>query len=496
MAAVPAEPVADLLHDPTAAYRVVSSRDARWDGRLFLGVVSTGVYCRPSCPARTPRPENCRYYACAAAAVAAGFRACRRCRPDALPASRADDHRSDLAARALRLIRDGAVDEHGVGGVAAALHVSERHLHRVLVEEVGVGPLRLAQSRRAQLARLLVEQSELGMTAVAFAAGFSSVRQFNDVMRAEFGRPPSQLRTGTGGTDRRPRSGGPTLTLRLRYRDPYAVDAVWGFLGARLVPGVEWTHPDGSLVRTVGAVGGPARVCVGRPSGGLVAVRLDLAELSDLAALVHTVRRWLDLDADPSAVDRVLGADRGLRRLVRRTPGIRVPGAISGFEMAVRAVVGQQVSVAAARTVLGRLAADLGEQGVFPGATQVAAGGETALRGIGLTGRRARAVLALAQDAASGRLVLDPGADRDATRRHLRALPGVGAWTVEYVALRALGDPDAWPEGDLVLRRRVRDARLDPARWRPWRGYGAMHLWTATPSAANDAPTPSTEESR
>ncbi len=478
---MPSEPVADLLHDPTSAYRVVSSRDARWDGRLYLGVVSTGVYCRPSCPARTPRPQNCHYYASAAAAVAAGFRACRRCRPDALPGSREDDHRADLAARALRLIRDGAVDEHGVGGLAARLHVSERHLYRVLVDEVGVGPLRLAQSRRAQVARLLLEQSDLSMAEVAYAAGFASVRQFNDVMRAEFGCPPSRLRARPAATDRRPRPGGPTLTLRLRCREPYAVEPVWGFLTARLVPGVESLAADGSLVRTVPAASGPARVSASRPAAGLVAVQLDLAELGDLGGVVATVRRWLDLDADPSAVDTVLRADTALRGLVQGAPGMRVPGATSGFEIAVRAVLGQQVTVAGACTLLGRLVAALGSPGVFPDETQVAAAGISALREVGLTDRRAHAVLALAREVMSGRLVLDPGADRDATRSRLRTLPGIGEWTAEYVALRALGDPDAWPGSDLILRRRVRDHDLHPARWRPWRGYAAMHLWTQVP---------------
>ncbi len=474
---MPSEAVADLLADPTWCYRVVSSRDARWDGRLYLGVVSTGVYCRPSCPARTPLQRNCRYYASRAAAVAAGFRACRRCRPDALPGTRDDDHRADLAARALRLIRDGAVDEGGVAGLAARLHVSERHLHRALVAEVGVGPLRLASSRRAQLARLLIEQSELTMTDVAFAAGFASVRQFNDVMRAEFGCAPSALRRRPPGDDRRPVPRGPGLTLRLRYREPYAVEQVWDYLGARLIPGVE--RLDGmALVRPVQTVSGRGEIAVDRPHDGQVRVYLDLPDLDDLAPAVASVRRWLDLDADPAAVDATLGADEGFAGFVRRAPGMRVPGTVDGFELAARAVVGQQVSVAGARTLLGRIAAAVGQPGSFPTAAEVVDAGVAELASCGLTGRRATTLVALAEAVAGGELALDPGADREHARATLLAIAGIGPWTAEYVALRALADPDAWPSTDLVLARRVAAEGFDPARWRPWRGYAAMHLWT------------------
>ena len=478
---MPAETVADLIADAESCYRVVSSRDQRWDGRLFLGVVTTGVYCRPSCPARTPLRANCRYFATSAAAVAAGFRACRRCRPDALPGTRDDDARADLAARALRLIRDGAVDEQGVGGVAGRLHVSERHLHRVLVAEVGVGPLRLAMSRRAQVARLLVEQSDLTMTDVAFASGFASVRQFNDVMRAEFGRPPSTLRGRRERSDRQPARAGATLTLALRYREPYATDRVWNYLTARLVPEVEWLEGR-SIVRGVrtGAREGheTSLVRVDPPSAGSVRLTLDLGSLDDLGPLVARVRRWLDLDADPAAVDGVLEADPALAPRVVAAPGMRVPGCLDGFELATRAVVGQQVSVAGARTTLGRLAASVGHATSLPSPDEVRAAGEPALREAGLTGARARTLVAIADAVASGRVVLDPGADRAETRAALLDIRGVGPWTAEYVALRALGDPDAWPGSDLVLARRVADQGLDPGRWRPWRGYAAMHLWT------------------
>jgi AraC family transcriptional regulator of adaptative response / DNA-3-methyladenine glycosylase II len=474
---------AEILRDADACYRVVSSRDPRWDGRLYLGVLSTGVYCRPSCPARTPREENCRFYPTAAAAVAAGFRACRRCRPDALPGTREDDHRADLAARALRLIRDGEVDAGGVAGLAARLHVSERHLHRVLVAEVGVGPLRLAATRRAQTARLLIDQTDMGMADVAFAAGFASIRQFNDVMRAEFGCPPRELRRPAL-DGRAPVEGGPGLTLRLRYREPYAADAVWGFLTARAVPGLESLGVDGALRRPVPAPSAtPAVVEVSRPAAGVVPVRLDLAELADLGPVVARVRRWLDLDADPRAVDEALAADPGLALMVRERPGMRVPGTVDGFELAVRAVVGQQVSVAGAQTLLGRLVAAVGEGVGIPSADAVLAAGPEALGACGLTRARAVALHRLALEVAGGRLVLDPGADRAAVQAALTAVPGIGPWTAQYVALRALADPDAWPDPDVVLRREVRAHGWDPDRWRPWRGYAALHIWTAAPSA-------------
>jgi len=490
---VPAEAVADLIADAESCYRVVSSRDGRWDGRLFLGVVTTGVYCRPSCPARTPLQRNCRYYATSAAAVAAGFRACRRCRPDALPGTRDDDVRADLASRALRLVGDGAVDDDGVAGLASRLHVSERHLHRVLVAEVGVGPLRLALSRRAQVARLLIEQSDLTMSDIAFAAGFASVRQFNDVMRAEFGGPPSTLRTRGRDADRSPVRDGPGLTLRLRCREPYAVGPVWDYLTARLIPGAE-TRDGEALVRTVRSRSGAATVRVHPPSDGTVRVDLGPTALDDLGLLVARVRRWLDLDADPQAVDGVLGADPGLAARVARAPGMRVPGTVDGFELAVRAVVGQQVSVAGATTMLGRLAAALGPAGLMPSPHEVGDAGVDALRAMGLTSARASTLVDLARAVEAGDVVLDPGADRDATRTALLAIRGIGPWTADYIALRALADPDAWPRGDLLLARRVAEERLDPSRWRPWRGYAAMHLWTG-PSDASPPPATSTSTS-
>ena len=487
-----------MLQDPEACYRAVAGRDRRFDGRLYFGVSSTGIYCRPSCPARTPRPENVRYYASSAAAVAAGFRACRRCRPDALPGSRAWDHRGDLAARALRLIGQGAVDDGGVRGLAETLHVSERHLNRVVVEEVGAGPLALAVTRRAQTARLLIDQTDLTMSEVAFASGFASIRQFNDVMRQQFGVAPSALRGRSADDGRRAAPG--RLVLRLACREPYAADPMLDWLAARAVPGVEEVALTSNGARrayrrALRLPGSLASVELEPVSGGWVA-RLALADLAGVRPAVGGLRRMLDLDADPSQVDDALAADRVLRPLVGRRPGLRVPGAADGFETAVKAVLGQQVSVAAARTLAGRLASACGDRmpgtadagaavgRAFPSASAVS---EDAVSSIGLTASRARTLLALADAVASGRLDLTPAADREQARRLLLALPGIGPWTAEYVALRALGDPDAWPGTDLVLAREVRARGGDPARWRPFRGYAAQHLWTAAAEAGPPA---------
>ncbi|MDQ6874883.1 MAG: helix-turn-helix domain-containing protein [Actinomycetota bacterium] len=461
-------------------YRAVRSRDARFDGRFYTAVTSTGIYCRPSCPAQTPRRENVRFYPHAAAASAAGFRACRRCRPDTAPGSREWDARGDLAARALRMVADGTVDAEGVGGLAHRLAVSERHLHRVLVSEVGAGPLALARTRRAQTGRLLIDNTDLPLSTVCFAAGFASVRQFNDTMRAEFGCPPGELR-------RHPPApvdgvaGG--LVLRLSYRAPFAAGELLGWFAARAIAGIE--EVTATAYRRVVPTGASATVVTLEPAAGHVLLRCRVDDVRDLAGLVARCRRLLDLDADPAAVAEVLAADRALAPTLRRRPGLRVPGTVDGFELATRAVLGQQVSVAAARTLAGRLVTALGSplstvDGTlthqFPTAEAVASAD---LAGIGLTGARARALRGLARVVAAGELDLGAGADRDESRRRLMALPGIGPWTAEYVAMRALADPDAFPETDLALRRALIERQItDTDRWRPWRAYAAMHLWT------------------
>lgn len=483
------------------AYRAVAGRDPRFDGRLFVCVLSTGIYCRPSCPSRTPKAENCRFRTSAAACVAAGFRACRRCRPDALPGSRDWDVGADVAGRALRMIGDGAVDDGGVAGLARRLDLSERHLHRVLVAEVGASPAQLARTRRAQLARMLIEQTRWPMSDIAFAAGFSSIRQFNDVVRAEFGAPPTRLRPAvarrrarrpTDGAELWPPTDGSTtragaaITLRLRHAQPYDASALLSHLAPRAVPGLEVVE-DGTVRRILSAGGGPA-LAVMTPGSEHLAVRLTLASLQDLPRLVGRLRHWADLDADPVRVAEVLGDDPLLAPLVAARPGLRVPGTADPAELVIRTVLGQQVSVAAARTLTARLVDRLGEPtplglSRFPDAGSIAAAGTDALRHIGLTGARAETVARLAE-VLDGGLELGPGADRAAVREALAAVPGVGPWTLDYVALRALGDPDAFPAHDLVLRRALggvsaAQARARAERWRPWRGYAAQHLWTA-----------------
>jgi AraC family transcriptional regulator of adaptative response / DNA-3-methyladenine glycosylase II len=475
--------------DVDAAYQALSSRDRRFDGRIWFGVTSTGVYCRPVCPAQTPKRQNVRFFAAPAAAVSAGFRACKRCRPDSAPGSRHWDHRGDLASRALRLIADGVVDEAGVTGLAQSLHVSERHIHRTLVAEVGAGPLQLAVSRRAQTARLLVEQTDLPLAEIAFAVGFSSIRQFNDVMRREFGSPPSQLRRSTAPVVP---AADPALVLRLRLRPPYDVPAVGRFLAARAIPGLEEHEADarGWVHRRVVPLGERTAVAEVRVLGDHATVRADV-DLRATALLVRRVRRWLDLDADPATIDEALGADPVLRPLVDARPGLRVPTTVDPWETVVRAIVGQQVSVAGARTILGRIVAAHGRPVghgfvAFPTARQLAAVDPGAIAALGMPGARARTVHLAAAAVADGEVDLRTG-DPDEVGAALLALPGVGPWTAAYVRLRGLGDPDAFPDTDLGLRHgaravglpdRARDLAERAAVWSPWRSYAAQHLWT------------------
>ncbi|MEZ5178362.1 MAG: AlkA N-terminal domain-containing protein [Acidimicrobiales bacterium] len=501
-----------MIQDEERCYRAVSSRDARFDGWFFVGVTSTGIYCRPSCPATTPKRRNLRYYPTAAAAQHEGFRACRRCRPDTAPGSPEWNVRADLAGRAMRLVNDGVVDRDGVGGLARRLAVSERHLHRVLVAELGAGPLALARARRTHTARVLIETTSLPFTQIAFAAGFASIRQFNDTVREAFGASPSVLRADRGTSLRRGRAGGPArgdaagdtgagpipLALRLATRPPFAGIGVLGFLGARAVTGVEAVDADGTYHRVLSLPRGPATVTL-TPADDHVGARLVLADLRDLGPAVERCRRLLDLDADPLAVAEVLGDDPLLADLVAATPGRRSPGAVDGGELLVRAILGQQVSVAGARTAAGRLAAAHGAplpdgfagvapEGLacaFPDAERVAAVDPAELA---MPRSRAAALLHAVRLVADGSLDLDPGADRDDVERRLLAVPGIGPWTAAYVAMRALGDPDVFLPTDLGVLRGLA-ARGGPdqpkaaaeraAAWRPWRSYALHHLWSA-----------------
>ena len=493
--------------DVDAAYQALVARDRRFDGRLWFGVTSTGVYCRPVCPAQTPKPANVRFFAAPAAAVSAGFRACKRCRPDSAPGSRHWDHRGDLASRALRLIADGGVDEAGVGGLARSLHVSERHLHRTLVAEVGAGPLQLAVSRRAQTARLLIEQTPLPLAEIAFAAGFSSIRQFNDVMLREFGGPPSELRR----TPSQPvLASDPALVLRLRLRAPYDAVSVGEFLVQRTVVGLErhrttdagWTH------RRVMSLGPRTAIVEVRVVEDHVVVRSD-ADIRDTAVLVRRVRRWLDLDADPETIDSHLTRDSVLRPLIAARPGLRVPGTVDPWETVVRAIVGQQVSVSGARTILGRIVESFGSPAAdgftgFPSALTLADAAPEDISVLGMPRARGRTIHAMAGAVADGTIDLRSG-DFAATSAAMLKLPGIGRWTASYVRLRALADPDAFPSTDLGVRHAAvalglqgepRELAERALAWSPWRSYATQHLWTSLSDPAPERQGNPTKEKR
>ncbi len=465
-------------------YRAVDSRDQRFDGVFYTAVKTTGIYCRPSCPATTPKPKNVVFYPSAAAAQRGGFRACRRCRPDAAPGSPEWDVRADLVGRAMRLIGDGVVDREGVPGLAGRLGYTERHLHRMLTAELGAGPLALARAQRAQTARILIETTDLGLAEIAFAAGFGSVRQFNDTILEVYAQPPGALRA------RRPqaRGGAGTIGLRLAFRAPLHVPALLTFLATRALPGIE--ECDGHTYRRgLRLPHGSATVEL-TPADRWVSATLRLADVRDLAPAVARCRRLFDLDADPVAVDGTLGADPALAAATTTEPGVRVPRAVDGFEMAVRAIVGQQVSVAGARTTLTRMlraAAVPPVDGLvaFPAPEVVADLPDDAF---GMPAGRRATIRALAQAVADGKLDLEPGADRDEAVARLREVPGIGAWTAGYVAMRAIGDPDVFLPTDLAARRGARNLGLpdSPAalaahaeRWRPWRSYALIRLWRA-----------------
>jgi len=496
-------------------YRAVDSRDARFDGWFVTAVTSTRIYCRPSCPAITPKRSNVKFLPAAAAAQREGFRACLRCRPDAAPGSPDWNYRADVVGRAMRLIADGIVDRDGVPGLAARLGYTVRHLNRMLNAELGAGPLALARAQRAQTARILIETTGLGLADVAFAAGFGSVRQFNDTIREIYGRSPSALREARRGAASSAVGLG-TVTLRLAYREPLHHGALLEFLAARTIPGVDEVR-DGAYRRALRLPHGKAGVEIALLPG-YAQTTLRLSDVRDLSPAVARCRRLLDLDADPVAIDNLLGTDPALAPSVAKEAGVRVPRAVDGFEMAVRAVVGQQISVAGARKILARLVtppprADLAsvaipqpgadhEPGVmigaisqpqlhdhrdlggFPTAEELAVAPDAALA---MPAARRRTLRALAEAVASGRLHLDPGADRPETEARLLEIPGIGPWTAQYVALRALGDPDVLLPTDLGVRRGAASLGLPgdanalaahaAEHWAPWRSYATIRLW-------------------
>ncbi|MEZ0072733.1 AlkA N-terminal domain-containing protein [Planotetraspora sp. GP83] len=485
--------------DFDACYLAVSARDARFDGRFYTAVTSTRIYCRPICPARTPARKNVLFYQHAAAAEAAGFRPCRRCRPELSPGDPGWDVRADLVGRGLRLIDDGVADDHGVAGLAQRLHVTERHLHRLFVAELGTGPLAVARTRRLLLAKQLLTETSLPITDVAFAAGFGSVRQFNAAMKESYGFAPGELRKAAGpltspsGQITGSATGSATgLTLRLSYRRPYDAQTILRFLAARAIPGVEaitWSSQPEVAGYSRAIPGGSVMLV---PADGHIRLTVRTEDMRQLARIVSRCRRLMDLDADPEAVASILGST-DLAPLVKERPGLRVPGAFDGFELAVRAVVGQQISVAGARTILGRIAARAGIPAMagttaerietwllFPTAERLA---EADLTGLGLTNRRISTLKALAEAVAAGEIDLDGAEDPAETTAKLLKMPGIGPWTTSYIALRSLRDPDAWPEGDLVLKRAMAKLGIPAGQaelWRPWRAYAALHLWNAT----------------
>jgi AraC family transcriptional regulator of adaptative response / DNA-3-methyladenine glycosylase II len=470
----------------------------------FTGVVTTGIYCRAGCPA-TPLRRNTRPFEFAAAAEAAGFRPCKRCRPDTLPGPAPSTSSSELVCRALRAIADGALDDTTDEEFAVRLGVSGRHLRRLFEQHVGASPSEVARSRRAHFARRLVDETDLTMAEIAFASGFRSVRQMNRVMRDVFRQPPSELRASRRDRERLVADGG--LELRLPYRPPLAHCELLAFLAARAVPGVE--HVDGDVYRRVVDVDGDPGVVELRfdPDAPVVHMRAHLPRYDTLLHVVSRARALLDLDADPDPIDAHLARDPLLRSEVRSIPGLRVPGTWSRFELGVRAILGQQVTVRAANRFAGRMVlafgtpvAGLGPFGLshrFPTAETLASAGVHAVAAVGVPGSRARAVVAFATAVTQGDLELGPTGDLARTLERLRAVPGIGPWTAQYIAMRAFAEPDAFPAGDAGLRRAasartarpLTDAALTERaeRWRPWRAYAALHLWTALASSPHTA---------
>ncbi len=472
--------------DPATCYRAMRARDRRFDGRFFVAVRTTGIYCRPICPARTPRRENVQFFACAAAAAAAGFRPCKRCRPETAPGTPAWLGSSAVVSRALRLIREGALADDDVGALAARLGIGDRQLRRLFDQHLGASPIAVARALRLHTARVLIDQTALPMTAIAAAAGFRSLRQFNHALRATFGAPPRALRRG------RPLAAdADALALRVPYRPPLDWPAMLAFLAPRVTPGVESVR-DGTYRRIIRLGERPGLVEVTALAGeAALLVRVRPADGAHVPALLEHVRRVFDLGADPLAIGTQLATDARLRPLVAAQPGLRLPAAWDAFEAAVRGIVGQQISVRGATTILGRLAARCGEPAAlaeglthaFPSPAALAAAD---LAGIGMPGARVAALQHLARAVADGTLVLDAARGLDEAVARLTALPGIGPWTAQYIALRGLGEPDAFPDGDLGLRAAFGNgAGPVPARelaraadaWRPWRGYAAVLLW-------------------
>jgi AraC family transcriptional regulator of adaptative response / DNA-3-methyladenine glycosylase II len=478
--------------DADACYRAICTRDARFDGRLFIGVTSTGIYCRPVCPARTPKRENLVFFPSAAAAQEAGFRPCLRCRPETAPDLGVWRGTSNTVSRGLVLIEQGALDGADVEALGERLGVGERQLRRLFHKHLGASPVTVAQTRRVLLAKQLIHETRLPMSEVALAAGFGSIRRFNETFQRLFGRPPSSLRGGGAGV---PAAG--RVTLLLRYRPPYDWPAVLTFLRARAIPGVETVSGDG-YARTIEIGGRHGTVAVRPGEGNTLRATIQFPRLAALPAIVARLRRVFDLAADPEVIGAHLSEDARLAPLVRARPGLRVPGAWDGFELAVRAILGQQITVAGARGLAAKLVGTYGESlprasGGAPGLTHVFPCPERLaaedLSRLGMPKARGAALAALAGAVADDPQIFGPRRSLEEAIRQLRALPGVGEWTAQYIAMRELREPDAFPAADIGLMRAMangtgrrpspRELLARAERWRPWRAYAAQHLWSA-----------------
>jgi AraC family transcriptional regulator of adaptative response / DNA-3-methyladenine glycosylase II len=480
--------------DDDACYRALSTRDARFDGRLFVGVKTTGIYCRPICPARTPKRENVRFFPTAAGAQSAGFRPCLRCRPETSPDLAAWRGASNTVARALGLIEGGALDDADVEGLADRLGVGERQLRRLFRKYLGASPIAVAQTRRVLLAKQLIQETRLPMAEVAMASGFGSIRRFNETFQQLYDRPPAQLRR-LGGPEETA-SHGEAVQLKLPYQPPYDWGALLAFLSLRAIPGVERVS-DGRYERSVGFGGQVGVISVEPATKSRLAVSVRFPKISALPAIIARVRRVFDLAADPVAISSHLGGDPVLAPLVAARPGLRVPGAWDGFELAIRAILGQQITVVAARGLAAKLVAAYGEplpaelasEGlthVFPTPQQLATADFAAL---GMPRSRAAALSAMTAAAIADPQLFGPKKSLDDAIAALKALPGIGEWTAQYIAMRELREPDAFPAADIGLMRALADAsgrRPTPAElsaraeaWRPWRAYAALHLWSS-----------------
>jgi AraC family transcriptional regulator, regulatory protein of adaptative response / DNA-3-methyladenine glycosylase II len=480
-----------MTQDAAALYSAFASRDPRFDGVFYIGVTSTGIYCRPVCTAKTPRAANCRFFNSAEAAEKASFRPCLRCRPELAPGNAPVDDARRIASLLAYRIEEGLLDNGaGLEEIAARFGWSSRQIRRMVHKELGVSPIELVLTRRLLLAKQLLTETTLPVIDVAFASGFSSLRRFNDAFNRRYGMAPTRLRKAAkraAGATTSPES----FTLQLTYRPPFDWPGMMRFLGARALKGVEWVHED-AYFRTARLGSHQGWMCVrNAPDKRALLVELTHSLTPVLPAVLGRLRHVFDLSARPDVIAAKLMQDGLLADVVARNPGLRVPGAFDGFELAVRAILGQQVTVKAATTLAGRFVDAFGEAFETPHAgltrlsptpERVAAAKIEELTSLGIVQTRARSIVALAEEIASGRLRLEAGAQPSETIAHLVALPGIGAWTAQYIAMRALRWPDAFPKEDVALRNNLggvtaaRAEELSQA-WRPWRSYATLHLW-------------------